>query len=529
MKADLIKQFNLPPYIKGKTFSDASKAIENKFKDRNDSAATETKNTLLERLSEAQEFVKMQDALKNESQQIPDQMQGEIPEGMEEFMPQNGMPDQNIQEQSNPMQSQMDMAMEQNPAAYGAIFSKPSKYAEGGFADMTGAEQGNAFSGAAAGALDLGRTAFGPSGIDTTGAMVAPDVQSRGSGALSGAAKGAAAGASFGPWGAAVGGVVGGVSGLLGAGRAQRDASAAGHKYALAQNSNLRQTDFGMGGRINKYVKGGKFDLGINPLNLNAEQTKFKNTYSNPINNLNLDLSKRDVALSDNNTAFPKHKFGASEIKKTIAGKAGKALNWLGENAGDIAQYSPIGSNLLSLKNLEQGATERGLRLDNTYQPQLYDEARLQNLVNQQNTERALTESSGGDLGALRSNLIASGAIKTKALSDGMAQADQINRSELQNQFQTRMGVDQANVSLDQNFIDRKAQDQGAFETTKGNLQRQIGEDIGNIGREESNKKLVKQMLGYKWNGKYWLDDKGNTFTSAQATAKAIEKSKTKD
>jgi hypothetical protein len=85
MEKDLINQFNLPPYIKGKTFADASKAIEKKFKDRNDLAAADTKNDLLTRLSKAQEYVKMQESLKANSQEVPDMMNGDIPEGMEEF------------------------------------------------------------------------------------------------------------------------------------------------------------------------------------------------------------------------------------------------------------------------------------------------------------------------------------------------------------------------------------------------------------------------------------------------------------
>jgi hypothetical protein len=42
----MIKQFNLPGYEAGKTVADASKAIEDKFKDRNDKYANETKTTL---------------------------------------------------------------------------------------------------------------------------------------------------------------------------------------------------------------------------------------------------------------------------------------------------------------------------------------------------------------------------------------------------------------------------------------------------------------------------------------------------
>ena len=82
---DLVSEFNLPSYIKDKSFSDASVLINNKFKDRNDPASSKTKESFLTRLSEAQEYIKMQSALKNNAQEVPDQMNGEIPEGMNEF------------------------------------------------------------------------------------------------------------------------------------------------------------------------------------------------------------------------------------------------------------------------------------------------------------------------------------------------------------------------------------------------------------------------------------------------------------
>ena len=52
---NLDKQFNLPSYVKGKSFADASKAIDKKFENRHDQASVETKNDLMNRLMMAQE------------------------------------------------------------------------------------------------------------------------------------------------------------------------------------------------------------------------------------------------------------------------------------------------------------------------------------------------------------------------------------------------------------------------------------------------------------------------------------------
>ena len=102
-----------------------------------------------------------------------------------------------------------------------------------------------------------------------------------------------------------------------------------------------------------------------------------------------------------------------------------------------------------------------------------------------------------------------------------MMKADQINRDEGRFKFQSDFNKDRINVSLDQNYLERKDRDMGMYETTKSNLRRQLFEDLGDIGREEVNKKLVRDMFGYKWNGKYYVDPKtGAKFTQAEVAAK---------
>lgn len=57
---DIIKQFNLPSYVKGKSFSEASKFIAKKFEGRNSPEDVATLNDLQGRLQQAQEFIKQQ-------------------------------------------------------------------------------------------------------------------------------------------------------------------------------------------------------------------------------------------------------------------------------------------------------------------------------------------------------------------------------------------------------------------------------------------------------------------------------------
>ena len=55
---DIISKFNLPSYIKGKSFAEASMLINKKSGDRTDPESVETKRELMERLKDAQEYTK---------------------------------------------------------------------------------------------------------------------------------------------------------------------------------------------------------------------------------------------------------------------------------------------------------------------------------------------------------------------------------------------------------------------------------------------------------------------------------------
>ncbi len=74
----LMKQFNLPDYIRGKSFAEASKAINSKFEDRNDKASLKTKNELLQRLADAQEYLKMQQQPNNPQEHMMQRQQAGV-------------------------------------------------------------------------------------------------------------------------------------------------------------------------------------------------------------------------------------------------------------------------------------------------------------------------------------------------------------------------------------------------------------------------------------------------------------------
>ena len=104
---DIISKFNLPSYLKGKSFSEASKIIADRFEGRNSKEDVDTLNDLQGRLQQAQDFVKAQQEAKTQPQQPQGMPQGQ-PQGMHQMpdgsmmpgeshqgaMPQEGMPQQ---------------------------------------------------------------------------------------------------------------------------------------------------------------------------------------------------------------------------------------------------------------------------------------------------------------------------------------------------------------------------------------------------------------------------------------------------
>lgn len=584
MNNNTIKQFNLPSYLKNKSFADASKAIEKRFKGRNDKASLTTKKVLLERLAQAQESTKEELGLNQEQ---------------------------------NP---------EQNQAFFGDLFGPAGGAANGSAAtgEVTGEAAGGpgvgAYLGAASGALEMGNNLFGKTGVDTSGNQHYNKVATGGA-ALSGAMKGAQAGMALGPLGAGIGGVLGGVTSLFGANKKNKEIDDANHNFTLAQNAQYRQSDFAFGGlsnpndkkklneaqvndvnkatgieftmegantlfenpdeiaakklpnvKLGKYKDVGYFDITANGDSYNVSPTiknpgnpnlykqqvaslqklnpslKFNSNYipmsdrvGSKSSNINRDALHTNNGLLAENYAkggymnkyniggpvseltpegiqpvidfstqllhktpqynAPKQNFG--ETLGNIGEKAGKFLK---DNYADILRYAPVGANALQLKNLEKPNYERLNKLDNRYKKDYVDEQSLQNIVSNQagNTRRALMESSGGDLGATRSNLLASQLNATKSMSNAYLEAENINRGENTREQQFNLGVDQTNLQQSNLENDINARNKGAYNTAKSKLIGQLGTDVGNIGREEKFKQMVKDSgLCYDTRGAY--------------------------
>jgi hypothetical protein len=485
---NIMSKFNLPSYLKGKSFSDASALIAKKFEGRTDRESVETLNELQGRLRDAQEFVKAE----KEAQSQPKDNQGpqhQMPDGS--MMP--GASHQGDAAASAPRAEGAGMPMpEQAPSMSGAkelansyflggdkdkekkpgvkdvdvvkdLISGESGDAAGAAAGASGGGPGPAgYVAAATTALELGQKAFGPTGIDQSGATAAPDVPSVGGEAAMGAMKGAQAGMAFGPWGAAVGGVIGGAAGFVGGTKAKKEAGVASLNFDNNEH-NQKTNSYKKGGYTNMYKFGSKLE---DPLNTDALETSETPEISEEEKNKKL-LEEDEASIAKSKPSYL-----------------------------EALRYSPVAMNAAQLANLKKPEKVGLDRLGNKYEEQLVDERGMQNTVQESvnNTRDSLVGASGGSGGRASANILASQLQGTKALSNAYQAAGAENRQEGRARQQFNLNVDKTNLGQGNQETNLNLQREAAYETNKSKLLSKIGDDLGGIGKEEMMKRYPELM-----------------------------------
>lgn len=545
----MMAKFNLPGYVKGKSFADASKSINNKFKDREDKASMDTKMELLDRLAKYQEYMKMQQGLANESQQVPDHLNGSIPEGMEEYSQQGEQypqeqiqqsPEDSLQQPPIPQSQGISPALPQRQLMNGGFAE--SKFGAGLQKGASGsAIEGSIGSGLglATAAVDLGNTAFGDTGVETNGSVdYAGQKANIGGMAASGALKGATAGAALGPIGAGVGALVGGAAGLIGGGRKKKELNEANYNSALSQNSYHHNQFMGggymsgmnhymKGGMVNKYMDGGPFDPSNIPTSTGYKIGSQNDTLTAPTstdykvgNQKALNLTQGESTGIDKYVKTPKLTIGHNSVSSNRNGDYSRGTTPTTASSKGKVDYSkllnqglrlsPFAHNLSELSNLERNNTAVNHRLNNVYKKDLFDESQAINRINSNYNKGYARESSGGSLGSYAANAAAGELNKVRAVSDAYARGEETNRREGQYQFQNSFRKDEINARLNEAYIDREARDEAAYETTKSNLKKVTSDNLAKVGKENIDKDLVKELTGYSWDGKYFRDKEGN-------------------
>lgn len=524
---DIIKQFNLPSYLKGKSFSEASALIAKKFEGRSSPEDEQTLNELQGRLQQAQEFVKAEQEKRTKPQQVATNPAnagfGAEPTGSEPASNQFFL---------GGLTSMLGGGAAAAGGAAGGAAAGAGGAAGGGIGSLLGSGAGAAgagaggYVGAATTAIDLAKTAFGPTGIDTSGRQAAPAVPSQGAAAASGAMKGAQAGMAFGPWGAAIGGVVGGVSGLVGGKKAQNEAN----KASVAYDENLHNkatNDYKSGGHIlaNMFVHGGEHntDPYAETENLIAEMRRASNQGKFAkigVDDVTLDaeaINDKIAELDAFSNTMPDYRnaeIGAEVANSIEQGSINEDTNKKPAtkfNPGELLRYAPAAMNIAQLANLKKPEQVGYDKLGNRYNEQLVDERGLQNMAQESvlNTRDAILGSSGGSGSTARANLLASQLQGGKVLSQAYMGAGAENRQEKRKAQEFNLGVDSANLGQSNKETDTNLQLQAAYQTNKSKLLSQLGDDLGGVGKEELFKRYPELMgLSYGSRGEHLASKK---------------------
>lgn len=559
MKLDILKEFNLPSYLKGKTFSEASKSINNKFKGRNDKISTDTKNELLDRLAQAQEKLKAELQIEQPQEQMffggdvdgnVDPTSGGIGAGSIAGAAGTamGLADPFIQDgvgksaasgaisgasagamfgpvgagigavvrgvsgyasgkkQKEEMQNQTNNQVYKNNNKYSTDFAYGGKkYANGGPGDPKPKFYRDPFK---QDGLDLNldtdfslpdlKDLINPrvSNANESGRRMPTTINVNPSLLTNKKQLGPIADETYTSY---INNFYPSKLGSL------KDPEFYTDPFSTAKISS--PDSFGKGiGAGSKDVVGGKLGR---PSNSGASTSgKKANDNSNP------NTKVEGITKGPVNTSIT----GGNPYKKAttpvpgdqspgfLKGSANKVGKFIKDNYADVLRYAPVLANAKQLADLEKPEYERLDRLSNRYEKDLADENVIANRVQQEadNTRNAITNASTGSTGALRSNLLGLQLNSSKALSDAMLQADNVNRGENRAEQQFNLNVDQTNLRQANLENDINARNKGVYESNKSALTSQLGTDIGNIGKEEKYKQMIEDLgLCYDVNGAY--------------------------
>lgn len=522
---DLIAQFKLPSYIKGKSFADASKIITKKFEGRNDKTSLDTKKELLNRLAQAQESLKP-----------IEQPQQEFEEGG--WMEQNG--DRLGAGITGGLNLATSMFSQPNIDTSGVA---PSAEVNTG-ASITGGLATGASAGAALGPLGagIGAVVGGIGGLINSRKAKKAAFKNTNNYAINqnnAVSDQYAEGGPIDPPGSVYNtknivdyqpGVISGKDGSSGFYLYSKSRSDKGFDVNKDREyvKNVHMGDVQRTPQWQSYMKNkvAKDTFTKNPITEYA-----KGGVLPKLDPLNLSpIGLQDVkgsSIADYNfegAAVPKSLYEKTlkdKIKIGLQDTSEKVLDYAGENYSTALRMAPAVANALQLKNLKKPDGVRLNRLNNKYKPSYTNLGQQQAIADQElnNVSRAIQQS-GASQGAIRNNLLGAQLNKTKALSTAYNNAENYNNQQDSYAQQFNLNIDQANLSqanMEQDINDRN---KGAYDTQKSQLISQVGKDIGNIGKEQWFKKYPKMMgLGYNFDGKYFTNKDGDKKTIEEAEA----------
>ncbi len=200
----------------------------------------------------------------------------------------------------------------------------------------------------------------------------------------------------------------------------------------------------------------------------------------------------------------------------------GKYSGKIGDTLGKAARYAPIAMNAYQLSQLDKPTYERLNRLDSRFRPEYVDEKSLQNISGNEydNTVNAITQM-GGSEGATRNAILAAGLNKSKALGQAYMSAAEQNRATNVQGQQFNLGIDQANLQQSNAELDINDRNSAAYRNEKSKYLAEIGNGIGDIGKEQIYKQIAATTTGYNWLGEFI---KANPNATPEQVAEAYSK-----
>lgn len=493
---DIMSQFNLPTYLKGKSFSEASKLIADRFKDRNTPEDVETLKELQGRLQSAQEFVKAKQQV-NVPQEGGDMHQ--MPDGS--MMPGATHPEAPQQQQQvdpGMMQAMQESMPQENGYAYGGKMKKDysNKYEHGGqHTDPFGAL--SKFLEGSDGNLNKGVDSSNLNGLNA-----AQYIQDDGLGNMM---------SSFGGEAMAPR-TYAGLPNLSSfpAQNSQKPQQqpatqsdpVTGERRPLPMPTQL--DSYGREQSTSKDFANQELNKGVDLGSNSGFASRFGNMSTGVGFESTLGQGKPDTFGGVGNSTFggdaTKSSFSGNDTDEGVNKKRSSKFN-----PGELLRYAAPASTAYQLANLNKPKDVSLGRMTDKYDEQFVDEKAMQNVVEGQaaNTRSALQNASGGSASALRANLLGSQVQSQAAMSQAYNQAAAENRNERKAGQQFNSAVNQANMAQADKETEMNLVQKAGYETNKSRLLAQLGSDASGIGQEELFKRFPELAgLGYDYKGR---------------------------
>lgn len=236
----------------------------------------------------------------------------------------------------------------------------------------------------------------------------------------------------------------------------------------------------------------------------NISTSGLGNAPQSRVNNMvTMGPTENFFGLGQNNNTTPRLFNEPTATEETQQGPSfgERAGEFVDDNLNSALRMLPIARNLLS-RGPEAEVTSFG-RLDNRFQEARIDEANLINRISNAagNTRRALSEASGGNMGALSANLQQAGLNEMRAVSDANFQNQNFRaqQNQIGQEFDRQTDIRNLDIGMQETIANE--QNRAAAQNAQDAMRNAAFEDIGLLGREGFMADVLRETTGYNPDG----------------------------